>query len=509
MALAKSKLGTIGAFTALFFCACAWAQPWEGSGNPSDPYQIDSAADLVYLGQHSEYYGDDFILTADIDMTGQSITEALIAPDTSGSTGFQGDAFTGSFDGNYHKIENLEIDSLGATGSYVGLFGSLGSYSEVKNLAIEGAQITVTGSESNALGVLAGDNNGTVSQCYFSGSVTGGSGAFNLGGVVGINMSSGFENCYADVDVIAGSSSQRLGGFVGYNFGGILNCLAMGSVSGSGSNIKGFAGYNYFAQMIMYCYHLAQADGGGPTDSYAAPLTLIEMSEMTSFTGWDFFGEEFNGIDEAWMMRNSHPKLAWQVPVGMQELGLLGQYWQAGGFTQDQGPSRADWFIDNTVDINDACQLAANWLMPVVAKQYPLNLQDSFETGDFTALPWVLSGSENWVIDTTTVQDGTYSAMSGPIGDSQGCSLELTVDTTGYDLITFYYKVSTEADFDFLNFYIDGSRRMWHAGESDWIYMTFPVYDEVTTFRWTYSKDSSGTGGQDKVWIDNVVFTRE
>ena len=69
-----------------------------------------------------------------------------------------------------------------------------------------------------------------------------------------------------------------------------------------------------------------------------------------------------------------------------------------------------------------------------------------------------------------------------------------------------YYVYSTIR----VHFYIDGSWRIEHSGDSGgWIYSTFPVYDEVTVLKWAYEKDSSGSDGEDAVWIDNIVFTLE
>jgi len=68
--------------------------------------------------------------------------------------------------------------------------------------------------------------------------------------------------------------------------------------------------------------------------------------------------------------------------------------------------------------------------------------------------------------------------------------------------IAFYVKVSSESDFDFLTFYIDGVEKGRWSGEQNWAEVSFPVDEGTRTFEWTYSKDGSESGGDDSAWID-------
>ncbi|HNS19736.1 MAG TPA: hypothetical protein PKH24_04515 [Sedimentisphaerales bacterium] len=110
-----------------------------GTGEPNDPYQIATAADLIALGETPEDYDKHFLLTADIDLDpnlpGHKVFDkAVIAPDIDPVTsGFQGTAFTGVFDGNGHTILCLTITGK----DYLGLFGQLGSAGSVSNLGLE------------------------------------------------------------------------------------------------------------------------------------------------------------------------------------------------------------------------------------------------------------------------------------------------------------------------------------------------------------------------------------
>ena len=87
--------------------------PWAGGGTASDPYQIGTKAELLYLAKSTQYYDKYFILTAEIDLAGESFTTAVIRPDVTIGGSFDGTEFTGSFDGDGHVIRNLTIDTGG------------------------------------------------------------------------------------------------------------------------------------------------------------------------------------------------------------------------------------------------------------------------------------------------------------------------------------------------------------------------------------------------------------
>ncbi|MHC4540883.1 MAG: DUF4397 domain-containing protein, partial [Planctomycetota bacterium] len=72
--------------------------------------------------------------------------------------------------------------------------------------------------------------------------------------------------------------------------------------------------------------------------------------------------------------------------------------------------------------------------------------------------------------------------------------------------ISFYRKVSSEASFDYLRFYIDGEEQDRWSGEEDWTEVSFPVTEGRRTFRWEYSKDGSASDADDTAWIDDIVF---
>ena len=131
---------------------------------------------------------------------------------------------------------------------------------------------------------------------------------------------------------------------------------------------------------------------------------------------------------------------------------------------------------------------------------------EDFETGTFTAYPWVMSGNLPWTISTTSTFQGVYNARSGAIGNSQSSEMKVTMNVLGADSISFYYNVSSEASYDFFKFYIDNTMMGQWSGTVAWTYVAYPVTTGVHDFRWVYEKDNYLAGGSDRVRIDNINF---
>ena len=252
----------------------------DGQGN----YTVTSAEGLKNIAKlvNEEWkLGINITLTADIDLKGIDWTP--IGKDDN-------KAYTGTFDGNGKTITGLTV-----TGSYkyAGLFGDIDENGTVKNVVLEGVQITSDNSSGYAGGV-AGDSWGTIENCSVSGSVSGttfaggvvgsqwgGSitgcnssatvkGVIFAGGIAGeTNSGASLTGCYATRDVTVendGTNNSHAGGVVGYNGGGTLTaCYATGSVTGSGSGtiyVGGVTGSNNLG-ILTACYH-AKGTVSGP-----------------------------------------------------------------------------------------------------------------------------------------------------------------------------------------------------------------------------------------------------
>ncbi len=133
-------------------------------------------------------------------------------------------------------------------------------------------------------------------------------------------------------------------------------------------------------------------------------------------------------------------------------------------------------------------------------------INESFETGDFTAMPWQLGGNADWVIDDNEVYMGNYSARSGDIEDDEISFMEMEVCILVNGEVNFAHKVSSEANYDFLKFYIDGAEMGAWDGEEPWSQSSFNITSGVHTLRWAYEKDYSVSNGSDCGWVDYITL---
>lgn len=131
---------------------------------------------------------------------------------------------------------------------------------------------------------------------------------------------------------------------------------------------------------------------------------------------------------------------------------------------------------------------------------------EDFETGDFSKYDWEFAGNANWTVTNSAPQQGTYCAKSGDVNDNQTSTLKVTMEVISDDEISFFKKVSSEASYDFLSFYIDDNLMDQWSGSVAWSQVTYPVTAGTHTFKWTFSKDVSQSTGSDCGWIDYILL---
>ena len=130
---------------------------------------------------------------------------------------------------------------------------------------------------------------------------------------------------------------------------------------------------------------------------------------------------------------------------------------------------------------------------------------EDFESGDFSGYEWVQGGTADWQINSSAYE-GSWCAKSGTISHSSSSEMSVTMDVSGDDVITFWYKVSSESGYDYLRFLVDGSQEGAWAGEVDWTEAEFDITEGTHTFTWRYYKDGSVSNGSDCAWVDYIVF---
>ncbi len=133
-------------------------------------------------------------------------------------------------------------------------------------------------------------------------------------------------------------------------------------------------------------------------------------------------------------------------------------------------------------------------------------LVEDWETNTFTRFPWQPGGAKPWEISTLFRYEGNYAAESGSINDYQNSQMLLTYTSVTTDSISFYLRTSSEENYDYLYFYIDGVLQDQWSGETPWMRAAFPVAPGQHTFRWMYMKDLALSTGFDRVWVDFIAL---
>ena len=287
-----------GEYTYTVSLAAARGYTIESNGS----YTVTSADGLMNIAKLVNGGKTDINITldTDIDLTGKNWTPI--------GTSFS-NKYTGTFDGGGHTIKGLTVTT---NDQFVGLFGSIGNAGTVKNVMMEGVQITKNHSSGFAGGV-AGYSDGTIENCSVSGSVSGtvyvggvvgaqweGSitgcsssatvkGMVHVGGVVGqTDVGATLTACYATGNVtieINPAKNIACGSLVGMNAGSsLLACYATGNVTSTGSStgkvhIGGFLGNNYTT--VTACYWKNNHEQGIGYNKKSTEATKVDGTSVT------------------------------------------------------------------------------------------------------------------------------------------------------------------------------------------------------------------------------------
>ncbi|HMJ91841.1 MAG TPA: hypothetical protein VK530_18600, partial [Candidatus Acidoferrum sp.] len=136
-----------------------------------------------------------------------------------------------------------------------------------------------------------------------------------------------------------------------------------------------------------------------------------------------------------------------------------------------------------------------------------LNSIVTLETAlDGAGLNFTTGGTgQPWQGQQAVTHDGADAAQTGTVGNSTYTWIKSTVQ--GPATLTFWWKVSSEKDRDYLRFMLDAADQMRISGEVDWQPITFNVPSGTHELQWRYSKNSSSAAGQDRGWLDQVQVT--
>ena len=430
------------------------SEPWtKGSGTYDDPYLIETASNLAYLAEKvNEGYQAQgmavfrynyFLMTDDFDLNNINWT-----PIGNINMSMEGYYFAGVFDGWYHNIDHLRIQT---NADVCGLFSGLGgewdgtladSYGQIKHLSVTNGNVVSTG--TGAAGIVGGvagnamvvqcsysgtvsvNNNGSfcgaggivaaaaensrIEECSFSGSISvtnngGFTNAAGAGGIVGIAMNKAYiQECYNTGSVTASALMMSVAaGIVGatlqenevtiercYNVG-TLNALTKGGIFGMISPINPTKGEESIN--VQNCFFLSSAGGA---NGYGTGMSADQMRT-------EEFKNQLDQSNHAFVMDNG-------VNNGYPIHSLAGyKLWEAKEITCNTAKLSADihegndhiaeakfiyYDIDNgainemyyvVIDVEDHVEIDIDSLMP--ATDYGFMLSLKFDDG----ITWVAS----------------------------------------------------------------------------------------------------------------------
>ncbi len=135
------------------------------------------------------------------------------------------------------------------------------------------------------------------------------------------------------------------------------------------------------------------------------------------------------------------------------------------------------------------------------------NIIEDFETGDFSSYDWSNDATYPWTVVTTNPYEGTYCMKSGGSGiDNAVSSISVTVEIPRGGLMSFFGKISSETNWDFGYFYIDGQQMGKYTGAGGWVEHEFAITEGTHTFQWKYQKDFMVSANDDCFYVDYISF---
>ncbi len=321
----------------------------SGDGTASNPYRLATSHDLRVFGRTKYYWDKNFVLENDI-VIGEVPANDLCM------------FFSGVFDGNGHVIKGITIESID---QHFGLLRVIDEVGEVRNLGMEGVDISGLAKAGRIAGGIAGENRGLIKNCYSTGNI---SGSYYIGGICGVNEGGTITDSYSTCSAQGG---YYVGGLVGRNDrGAIVNCYSIGSGEGI-SDVGGLVGNSYYSSVWNSYWDMDTS--GLIWSAGGAGLATGVMKEIGTFVGggWDFVGEDVNGGADVWRMcldGVGYPRLSWEYSaggdfacgdgVGFEDVVYLCERW----LMEDEFAGAADGDGNGVVDFGDFGILVEHFL---------------------------------------------------------------------------------------------------------------------------------------------------
>ncbi|MDO5316884.1 MAG: choice-of-anchor J domain-containing protein, partial [bacterium] len=182
--------------------------------------------------------------------------------------------------------------------------------------------------------------------------------------------------------------------------------------------------------------------------------------------------------------------------------------------------SPIDYMLDE--NFNPVCQVIAEYYPDSLDPESPYvkvywgcglpgsEIIEDFETGDFSLFDWQLDPTYPWTITTNNPYEGTYCMKSGGAGVANVVSnMTVTVNIPYDGIMSFFGKISSENNWDYGYFFIDGVQKGSYTGAGTWTERKFDITAGDHTFQWRYTKDGSVNSNDDCFYVDYITFYKQ
>ncbi|MDD3534739.1 MAG: S8 family serine peptidase [Candidatus Cloacimonetes bacterium] len=308
-----------------------------------------------------------------------------------------------------------------------------------------------------------------------------GSAGYSLG-----NYSTGFNGTSCATPYVAGAAALLLSANPNLSqtqLRNILTSTATDMTADGGTGWDRYTGYgmiNAYAAVLTQYNIIPQVQISSPVNNSkygigdSVPINTTASVQIGTISKMEFF------VDNSLKATLTSEPYSWQ--------------WDSSGYSlgSHQIKAVATSSIEQSAEASITLQLIAP-------------ADEGFESGDFNKYAWVNDSASPWTVQSEDKYAGNYAAKSGAIGNSQSSELKLSRTVTAAGEISFYFKTSSELNYDMLRFYIDGEEKgNWSGLRYDWNYVSFPVSVGDHSFSFKYTKDVSSSSGLDCAWIDHI-----
>ena len=381
----------------------------SGSGKEDDPYQITSAAELIWLR--------DAVNAGETNTCAKLQQDVTHVDETWTSIGTSEHPYTGTFNGNGHTIR------VWLHGRGQALFGYVGADAKLTDLAVTKRQ-----SENYSISAsapLARSNAGTITRCRYSGGMTA---KGSLGGLVYTNSGT-IEACYVYAGQLNGGSRIEMynggwaGGIAYENTGTIVNSYFYGDIVQAQSNgtVRDIIGWGAIAYnnsgTVSNCYYGADRDdgyGGKTEDQFRGGEVTYLLNGGTARDDWR--QNRYAG-DDTPVLDRSHAQVRksgdYYVSLYPHVHCICGGGTMSGGHPQHNDVTYTAWTDDEAASQYGASSYTA-------ANSLPKKTGNYYLTSDVT-----LRDTGTW-----RPADGTVLCLNGQT------VREFAFDTPAYDAIT-------------------------------------------------------------------------